>query len=123
MKEYRDPFVTLMFESYKEVPTDLKYMFIEKGYSRMFGGKKEAQQRMRYLYDNSETFIFAFENALCEFSLTVRRNLIKKYWEELALDLFMESGEKGKWGAVKQQFIDKIAEKEDKKEYLKLIMT
>ena len=123
MKEYRDPFVTLMFESYKEVPTDLKYMFIEKDYSRMFGGKKEAQQRMRYLYDNSETFIFAFENALCEFSLTVRRNLIKKYWEELALDLFMESGEKGKWGAVKQQFIDKIAEKEDKKEYLKLIMT
>lgn len=50
--EYRDPFVTQMFEKYKDIPTDLKYMFIEKDYTKMFG-KVEGLNQMRYMYDDS----------------------------------------------------------------------
>lgn len=78
-EDYLDP----MFKKYESIPTKLKYMFIEKDYTKMCGSKREAQDRMRYMYDDTETFIFAFENALREFSKTVKKNLLKKYWEEL----------------------------------------
>ena len=131
--KYQDPFITQMFQKYECVPNKLKYLFIEKDYTRMFGSKREAELRMRYMYDNTETFIFAFENALCEFSLAVRRNLLKKYWEELALDEhygLMKSGMfykffpnlSGNYLQDKEFFLNFIAERETEKEYVKLIM-
>jgi hypothetical protein len=127
-----DPFVTLMFERYKEVPTDLKYKFIEKDYTQMFG-KAEGLSQMRYMYDDSEIFIFAFENALCEFSKRVKKNILKKYFEELALDEYYEllkSGMfweffpnlSGEYTRDKEFFINFVAERENKKEYIKLIL-
>lgn len=123
-----------LFQKYECVPNKLKYMFIEKDYKDMFGSKREVESRMRYMYDNIETFIFAFENALCEFSLAVRRNILKKYWEKLSLDEhygLMKSGMfweffpnlSGKWLQDKEFFLNFIAERETKKEYVKLIMT
>ena len=104
---WKTNYVEPLFKKYESVPTKLKYMFIEKDYHKMFGSKREAQDRMRYMYDDSETFIFAFQNALCEFSVRVRNNLMKKYWEDLALDeyyklynsgIFWEFFSKFKWG-------------------------
>lgn len=130
--EYRDPFVTQMFEKYKDIPTDLKYMFIEKDYSKMFG-KLEGLNQMRYMYDDSETFIFAFENALAEFGKVVRKNLLKKYFEKIILDEYfklLKSGMfweffpnlSGEYLRDKEFFTTFITERENNKEYVKLIL-
>jgi hypothetical protein len=122
-----------MFERYKEVPTDLKYKFIEKDYTKMFGGKREAESRMRHMYDDSETFIFAFENALCEFSKRVKKNLLKKYFDDLAwweygklheTGMFFEffGNLSGDYLRDKEFFSNFIAERENKKEYVNLIL-
>lgn len=128
-----DEFVKTMFEKYKEIPTDLKYAFIEKDYRSMFGGKREAEQRMRYMYDDTETFIFAFENALCEFTPRVRKNILKKYFESLALDEHYKLQEmgfffeffpqlSGEWLRDKEEFIKFITKREINKRYVKLIL-
>ena len=127
---WKTKYIEPMFEKYKEIPTDLKYLFIEKDYSQMFGGKREAEDRMRYLYHDSETFIFVFENALCEFTKTVRKNLLKKYWESLALDEWLKikgSGSyfkhfSGKWLQDKEYFCNFVAERENNKEYVKQVL-
>jgi hypothetical protein len=132
IKNVRDPFVTSMFERYKEIPTDLKYKFIEKDYTKMFG-KAEGLNRMRHMYDDSETFIFAFENALCEFSKRIKKNLLKKYFEDLALDEYYGLQDKGfffeffpnlsgNYLRDKEFFLNFIAERENKKGYVKLIL-
>ncbi len=127
---WKEQYVQPMFKKYECVPTELKYKFIEKDYAKMFGGKREAESRMKYMYDDSETFIFAFENALYEFGKVSRKNLITKYWEYLAWIYYVKLAQSGSyfkyysgvWKNDKQWFIDKIAEKENKKEYVKLIL-
>lgn len=130
--EYRDPFVTQMFEKYKDIPTDLKYMFIEKDYTKMFG-KVEGLNQMRYMYDDSETFIFAFENALAEFGKVARKNLLKKYFEKITLDehfKLLKSGMffeffpnlSGEYLRDKDFFTIFITKRENNKEYVKLIL-
>lgn len=132
MKEYKDPFVTQMFEKYKDIPTDLKYMFIEKDYTKMFG-KAEGLNQMRYMYDDSEAFIFAFENALAEFGKVARKNLLKKYFEKITLDEYfkiLKSGMfwelfpnlSGEYLQDKDFFTTFITERENNKEYVKLIL-
>ena len=129
---WKTNYVDPLFEKYESIPTKLKYMFIEKDYHKMFGSKREAQDRMRYMYDDSETFIFAFQNALCEFSVRVRNNLMKKYWEGLSLDEYyglIKSGMfweffpnlSGDYLQDKTVFLNFIAERENKKEYFTLI--
>lgn len=131
--EYRDTFVTQMFEKYKDIPRDLMYMFIEKDYAKMFG-KVGGLNQMRYMYDDSETFIFAFENALCEFGKVARKNLLKKYFERLSLEEHYEllkSGFfweffpslSGQYLQDKEFFTNFIAERENNKEYVKLILS
>lgn len=130
--EYRDPFVTQMFEKYKDIPTDLKYMFIEKDYVKMFG-KVEGLNQMRYMYDDSETFIFAFENALAEFGKVARKNLLKKYFEKITLEEYyalLKSGMfweffpnlLGEYLRDKDFFTTFITEREMDKEWVKLIL-
>jgi len=131
--EYRDRFVTQMFENYKEIPTDLKYMISEKDYTKMFG-KTEGLNQMRYMYDDSETFIFAFENALAEFGKVARKNLLKKYFEKITLDehfKLLKSGMffeffpnlSGEYLRDKDFFTTFITERENNKEYVKLILS
>lgn len=128
----KDLFVTQMFEKYKDVPTDLKYMFIEKDYAKMFG-KAEGLNQMRYMYDDSETFIFAFENAIAEFGKVARKNLLKKYFEKTILDEYyslVKSGMfweffpnlSGEYLRDKELFTTFITERENSKEYIKLIL-
>ena len=128
---WKTNYVEPLFKKYESVPTKLKYMFIEKDYTKMFG-KRMANDQMRYMYDDSETFIFAFQNALCEFSVRVRNNLMKKYWEELSLDEYyglIKSGMfweffpnlSGDYLQDKTVFLNFIAERENKKEYFTLI--
>lgn len=130
---WKTQYIQPMFEKYKEIPTDLKYMFIEKDYIRMFGGKREAESRMRYMYDDTETFIFAFQNALCEFTPRVKKNLLKKYFESLALDehyklqgmgFFFEffPNLSGEWLRDKEFFTKFVTEREMNKVYVKLIL-
>ena len=127
--EYIDP----MFKKYECIPTKLKYIFIEKDYAKMFGGKREAESRMKYMYDDSETFIFAFQNALCEFGKKVKKKLLNKYWEDLALyehtrlqkmGFFWEFFPhlSGEYFKDKEFFIDFICEREAKKDYYNLIL-
>ena len=115
----------IIFESYNI------YYSIEKDYIKMFG-KRMANDQMKYMYDDSETFIFAFRNALCEFSVRVRNSLMKKYWEELSLYEYyglIKSGMfweffpnlSGDYLQDKEFFINFIAERENKKEYFTLI--
>lgn len=128
-----DEFVKTMFDKYKEIPTDLKYAFVEKDYTKMFGGKREAELRMRYLYDDSETFIFAFDNALAEFTPRVKKNLLKKYFENLTLDEYCKLQDmgfffeffpnlSGEWLRDKEFFTTFVTEREMNKEYVKLIL-
>ena len=128
---WKTNYVEPLFKKYESVPTKLKYMFIEKDYAKMFG-KRMANDQMKYMYDDSETFIFAFQNALCEFSVRVRNNLLKKYWEELSLDeyhgliklgMFWEffPNLSGDYLQDKEFFLNFIAERENKKEYFTLI--
>lgn len=118
-----------MFKKYESVPTELKYMLIEKDYINMYG-KSMANDQMRYMYDYTDNFIFSFENALASFSKTVRKNLLNKYFEELAFKDWRKILESGSyninfsknWKKDKEHFIKVVAEKEDKKEYVKLIL-
>ena len=132
MKEYKDTFVTQIFEKYSSVPTNLKYMLIEKDYAKMFG-KVEGLNQMRYMYDDSEIFIFAFENALCEFGKVARKNLLKKYFEDLTYKEYfylLKSGMfweffpnlSGEYLRDKEFFTTFITEIENNKEYVKLIL-
>ena len=90
MEKYKDPFVTKLFLDYQDVPTEYKYMIIDKDYRQMFGGKREAEDRMKYMYSDTETFIISFDNAVAEFSKTVKKNLFKKYCEDLARSEYYE---------------------------------
>lgn len=78
MSNYKDLFVTQMLQKYESVPVKLKYIFIEKHYIKIFG-KNLASHHVNMLTDECEDFIFAFENALDEFSKTVKKNLLKKF--------------------------------------------
>jgi hypothetical protein len=128
---WQEDYVQPMFKKYESIPTKLKYVFIEKDFIRMFG-KAFAQDQMRYMYDDSYDFIFTFENALYEFSKTVKKNLLNKYFQELALyehcgllksGMFWEffPNLSGKWLEDKEYFTNFIAERENKKEYINLI--
>lgn len=128
---WQEDYVQPMFKMYELVPTKLKYMFIEKDYVSMYG-RQMANDQMRYMYSDSDDFIFGFENALYSFSKTVKKNLLKKYFEELALDehyKLKESGMfweffpnlSGKWLQDKEFFINFVAERESKKDYIDLI--
>jgi len=133
MEKYRDMFVTSLFEKYKEIPTDLKYMFIEKDYAKMFG-KVEGLNQMRYMYDDTETFIFAFESALCEFGKVARKNLLNKYFNKISLNEYhglLKSGFfweffpnlSGQYLQDKDFFTTFITERENNKDYVKLILS
>ena len=84
MEKYKDPYVTKLFLDYQDVPTEYKYMVIKKDCCQKLGGKREAENRMKYLHSDTETFIVAFYNAVGEFSKTIKKNLFKKYCEDLA---------------------------------------
>lgn len=129
---WKTNYIEPMFKKYESVPTKLKYMFIKKDYVSMYG-RQMANDQMRYMYSDSDDFIFAFENALYEFSLRVKINLLKKYWEELALDEWYKLQEvgmffeffpnlSGNWLQDKKYFNNFVAEREGKKEYVKLIL-
>ena len=45
MEKYKDPYVTKLFLDYQDVPTEYKYMIIDKDYRQMFGGKRETDER------------------------------------------------------------------------------
>lgn len=125
---WQEDYLQPMFKKYESIPTKLKYMFIEKDFTRMFG-KQMADDQMRYMYDDSEDFIFGFENALYSLSKTIKKNLIKKYFEKLAFDEWYEIAESGsyfkyfsgKWLQDKEFFINFITERESKKDYIDLI--
>lgn len=121
-----------LFNKYECIPTNLKYMFIEKDFNNMFG-KKFTQNKMRYLYDDSEEFIFSFDNALVEFTPTIRKNILKKYFQELSLDehfglyksgMFYEffPNLTGVWEKDKKYFVKFITDRELKKEYVNFIL-
>lgn len=128
---WQEDYVQPMFKKYESIPTKLKYLFIEKDYVSMYR-RQMANDQMRYMYSDSDDFIFAFENALYAFSKTVKKNLLKKYFEELSWyehnDL-IESGMfweffpnlSGKWLQDKEYFINFVAERESKKDYIDLI--
>jgi hypothetical protein len=129
---WKRDYVQPLFDKYVEIPTKLKYMIIEKDYTKMFS-KSFAQDQMRYMYDDSETFIFALDNALSMLSKAVRKNILKKYFESVALDEYWKVKESGMfweffpklsgvWYEDKDSFINFIAERENKKEYIKLVI-
>jgi hypothetical protein len=89
MKDYKDPFVTKLFLDYKDIPTDYKYLLIEKDYISMFG-KGFALEKIAHLYAEDEDFIISFDNAVAEFSKTVKKNLFKKYCKSLAWNEYFE---------------------------------
>ena len=128
---WKEDYVDPMFKKYESIPTKLKYMFIEKDFTIMFG-KQMADDQMRYMYDDSEDFIFGFENALYSLSKTIKKNLIKKYLKELALyehyglyksGMFWEFFPhlSGEWLQDKEYFINFIIKRESKKDYIDLI--
>lgn len=125
---WQEDYVQPMFKKYESIPTKLKYIFIEKDFINMFG-KQMANAQISYMYDNSADFIFAFEGALYSLSKTVKKNLLKKYFEELALDDYIKLADSGsyfkyfsgKWLQDKEYFINFVTERESKKEYVDLI--
>lgn len=122
-----------MMQKYECVPIKLKYMFIEKDFIKMLGSSLGKYQ-VNMLLEDSDSFIFAFENALCEFGKVVRKNLLKKYFKELSFKEYYEllkSGMfyeffpnlSGNYLQDKEFFLNFIAERETEKEYVKLIRT
>lgn len=129
---WQEEYVKPMFKKYESIPTKLKYLFIEKDYTSMFG-KSLANDQMRYLYPEHEKFIFSFENALASFSKTIKNNLLKKYFQELSQHEYYELKNSGifyeffpnltgKWLQDKEYFINFVTERESNKEYVKLIL-
>lgn len=129
---WQEDYIQPMFDKYESIPTKLKYIFIEKDYVSMYG-KQMANDQMRYMYSDSDDFIFGFENALYSFSKTVKKNLLNKYFEELALDEHYKLKESGMfyeffpnltglWLQDKEKFINFVTEREINKEYVKLIL-
>ena len=128
-RDYIDP----MFEKYKDIPTKLKYMFIEKDYINMYG-KQMANDQMRYMYNDTENFIFAFENSLYSFNKTIKKNILKKYLEDLALNEYGKLHDSksltvkgfpkliGSWKIDKDYFSNFVFSKEKNKQYVKQIL-
>lgn len=129
---WKTQYVQPLFDKYKEVPTKLKYLFIMKDHIQMLG-KSLAQYQVNLMDDNSDSFIFAFDNSLAGLSKTVKKNLLKKYFEDLAFDeypkllksvIFWEffPNLTGIWQKDKEYFINFVAERENKKEYIKIVL-
>ena len=93
VEKYKDVYYTKhiepLFEKYKDIPTEYKYLLIEKDYTKMFG-KRYAQEKLRYMYEDSEDFIIAFRNAVAEFSFTVKKNLFIKNFPEGNIECLTE---------------------------------
>jgi hypothetical protein len=128
---WQEDYMQPMFKKYESVPTKLKYIFIKKDFVKMFG-KELATYHLNMMSPKCDDFIFGFENALYEFSKTIKKNLLKKYFEELALDEWYKLQElgvfyeyfpnlSGKWLQDKEFFINFVTERENKKEYIDLI--
>lgn len=127
-------YVKELFEKYKDIPTKVKYAFIFEDYKEMYGGKREAESRMSHLYDDSKTFIYDFDNALCEFGKVKSKNILKKAWEDMAYWEYIKLVENGwdikkypyftgNWRNDSEQFISDFISREEKKEYVKLILS
>lgn len=130
---WKENYVQPMFEKFKTVPREIKYALIEKDYSNMMGGKTRAQYEMKYLYDDSETFIFAFDNALAALSKTVKKNVILKEldwtiykeYESLLKSGFMwefHPNMSGEWKRDKEEFTKLYLDREIVKEWMKIVL-
>lgn len=87
-EEYWDRvYVQPLFDKYKEVPTEYKYMLIEKDLNEQLG-KSLAKYHVKGLHEESEHFIYSFDNAVAELSKTKKKNLYAKYCSKngLAID-------------------------------------
>lgn len=85
-----------LVDRYKEVPSKIKYALILKDLTRMYG-KEFAENQIRHMYEDSETFIFSFENALAELSKTVKKNVINKTVEnDIAICHYIRLEESGR---------------------------
>lgn len=81
---WRTQYVQPLFDKYKDVPTDYKYMLIEKDHINMLG-KELGKYQVNLMSDTSDSFIYAFDNAVAEFSKTIKNNLFKKYCDKVAV--------------------------------------
>lgn len=128
---WQEDYVQPMFKMYEIVPTKLKYMFIEKDYVKMLS-KELATYHLNMMTPECDDFIFGFENALYSLSKTVKKNLLKKYFEELSWyehnellkpGMFWEifPNLSGVWLQDKEYFINFVTERESKKDYIDLI--
>ena len=61
---WKTNYVEPLFEKYESVPTKLKYMFIEKDYTKMFG-KRMANDQMKYIYMMIQKLLFLPFRMLC----------------------------------------------------------
>jgi len=130
--KWEEDYIELLFEKYKSVPNDLKYNIIRKDYKNMYG-TRGAEDFMRYMYDTTDSFIISFDNAISYLSKTVIKNIIKKYWADLALNEhcgLVSSGMfygffpqlTGIWQKDKDLFFNFIAEREKNKEYYNILL-
>lgn len=121
-----------LFEKYKEVPNVVKYALIEKDYTNMYG-KTKAQDLMCYMYDDTETFIFAFECALYGLGKTAKRNVLLKelaWFAFLEYEKLIETGWDvkefpyltGNWQKDREQFTTFVTDRELNKDWVKLIL-
>lgn len=138
-KEYADnvfqekDYVKELVDKYKDIPTKVKYAFIFEDYKQIFGGKREAESRMAYLYEESDTFIYDFDNALAWLSKRRAKNTMKRAWGDMAYWKYIKLVENGwdvkkypyftgSWRNDSEQFISDFISREEKKEYVKLIL-
>ena len=133
-KIWQEQYLNPMIERFKDIPQAICYALIKKDYSRMFGGKKEAEERMNYMYYNEETFLFALDNAIAELSKRVKKTLVEKTVQNEVLPMeyikLKESGMmrklfpnfSGLWGKDREQFLEFWWERENKKGWLNKIL-
>lgn len=128
---WKRDYVQPLFDKYKDIPTEIKYAFIEKDYTNMYG-RKFTQDKMRYMYDDSEDFIFAFDSSL-GLGKTIKKNVLKKEWSWMTFleyeqlfksGIFWEFFPQffGEWVKDKDEFLKFFISREEQKEYVKLIL-
>lgn len=119
---WKTNYVQPLFDKYETVPTNIKYALIEKDYIKMFG-KKEAREQMKYMYDDTEAFIFAFDRANCELSDRIKVNILRKEFNWNAYKEYAGNENKSNLSEEYKDFERNFQKKEFKKDWVKLILS
>jgi len=119
--------VASLEEEYSSIPMNIQIKLVQRDFKDMYGTRAD-----EFINTGGEWPIL-LENAIAALSKTVKKNILKREWEWMAFKEYpqvLASGMfyvwfptySGFWEKDKEEFIKFFMAREEKKEYVKLIL-